>query len=277
MKGKLSKEEFNKWRQKAYYQWQKEERIRKSLDRYYRNKTEEEAIIEDVYKDVYDVLPEPINYDKYYIEKYREDDIDVDGKYRFSWRSSKIIFDYWKFMPKYKKPIRIYWRRGVNTVINNLLKEEGRAYQLLLPHLDELEDAKFKIKKHQTITKYPLWNVSWKLARLIMNSDIAPSHICNVLSAIQRWKYIISEAYLWRNNFIMGDVIVTQTWHKFQPCLENNIERLTPDTIEDIHNIRMKRRKKKWKKKPPLYMVSDAYLVKIPINKWETYFYIIPT
>ena len=108
MKGKLSKEEFNKWRQKAYYQWQKEERIKKSLDRYYRNKTEEETIIEDVYKDVYDVLPEPINYDKYYTEKYREDDMDVDGKYRFSWRSSKIIFDYWKFMPRYKKPIRIY-------------------------------------------------------------------------------------------------------------------------------------------------------------------------
>lgn len=277
MKAKLPKEEFNEWRQKAYYQRQKKERSKKNLDRYYRNKAAEEAFFEEIYKDVYDPIPEPINYDKYYTEKFREDDMDADGKYRFSRWSSKIIFDNWRYMPKYKKPIRIYWRRGINAAINNLLREEWKAYELLLPYLDELKDAKFALKRFQTITKYPLWNVSGKLGELCMSSDIAPSHICNVLSAIQRDKYIISEAYLWRTNFIMWDVVVTQTGHKFQPCLENNIPWITKDTIEWLHEVRMKRWKKKWKEKPPIYMVSDAYLVKIPINEWETYFYIIPT
>lgn len=276
-KKELPPEEFKKRRQDAYYQLQKKERRQKNLERYYRNKKEEEVILEEIYKNVYDVIPEPINYDKYYLEKFKEDDIDCDGKYRFSRRSSKIIFENWKTMPRRKQPIKIYWRKWVKAVINNLLREEWKAYQLLLPHLKELEDAKFSIKKKQGLTKYPLWNVSGKLWELCMNSDVAPSHICNVLDAIHRDKYIISEAYLWRNSFIMGDVIVTQTGHKLQPCLENNIPWLAPDTVDDIHEIRMKRRKKKWKEKPPLYMLKDAYLVQVKVNEREIFYYLIPT
>lgn len=65
-------------------------------------------MLEEIYEEVYDPLPEPINYDKYYTEKFREDDMTKDGKYRFCWWSSKIIFEDWKFMPKWTKPIRIY-------------------------------------------------------------------------------------------------------------------------------------------------------------------------
>lgn len=75
----------------------------------------------------------------------------------------------------------------------------------------------------------------------------------------------------------MGDVVVTQTGHMFQPCLENNIPRLTPETIENIHSVRMGRRKKKQKEKPPIYMVCDAYLLKISINERENFYYIVPT
>jgi len=276
-KQELSKDEFDKRRAKEWYQWNKKWYAKKQLEKYHKNKAEEEVMIEEIYKDIYDTIPDPINWDKYYLEKFKEDDTDYEWKYKFSWRSSKIIFENWRHMPKYKKPIRIIWRRWMTKTINNLYKEEGRAYQLLQPHLSELMDAQFSIKRHQTITKYPLRNVSWKLAKLIQYSDISPSHICNVLSAIQRGKYIASEVYLWRTSFIMGDVVVTQTGHMYQPCLENNIPWLTPETIEDIHNVRMKRRKKKWKEKPPLYMVNDAYLVKIHINEREFLSYIIPT
>lgn len=276
-KKEMSKEEFELWRRKAYYQLQKEERIEKQLDKYYKNKREEEALLEEIYKDVYDPIPEPINYDKYYLEKFKDDDRDSDNKYRFSWRSSKIIFENWKTIPRYRQPIRIYWRKWVEVSRKNLLKKEIEAYKLLLPHLPELKDERFMLKKKQTLTKYPLRNVNWNLAKITMNSDIAPSHICNVLDAIHRDKYIASEAYLWRNSFIIWDMLVTQTGNKFQPCLENNIPWLTPETVEDIHEVRMQRRKHKGKEKPPIYMVPDAYLVKIPINEWETYFYIIPT
>ena len=70
----MSKEEFYKWRLKEWYQWNKKERSKKQLEKYYKNKAEEEAMIEEIYKDVYDVLPEPIERDKFYMEKYKDDD-----------------------------------------------------------------------------------------------------------------------------------------------------------------------------------------------------------
>ena len=70
----MSKEEFYKWRIKQRYQWNKKEQSKKQLEKYYKNKAEEEVMIEGIYKDVYDILPEPINYDKLYMEKYKDDD-----------------------------------------------------------------------------------------------------------------------------------------------------------------------------------------------------------
>lgn len=74
----MSKEEFNKWRQKERYQRNKKRRIEKQLEQYYRNKKEGEAFLEEIYKNVYDTLPEPINRDKYYLEKFKEDDTDYE-------------------------------------------------------------------------------------------------------------------------------------------------------------------------------------------------------
>ena len=277
-KKEMSKEEFSKWRQKEWYQRNKKRRIERQLDSYYKNKAEEEALIEEIYKDVYSQIPEPINYDKYYTAKFRDDDINSENKYKFCWRSSKLLFENWRHLPQQKKPFRIHWRRGVKEVMNVLAKQETRAYQLLLPHLDELRDAKYFIQKGwQGLTKYPMWNVYWKLAELIKSSDIPPSHVCNVLSAIQRWKYIASEVYLWRTNFILWDVLVTQTGNMFQICLENNLPWLTPHTVKQIHETRIQWRKHKWKEKPPIYLVKDAYLLKIPINERENLFYILPT
>lgn len=276
MKGKLTAEEFSEWRKKAWYERNKKERSKAQLERYYRKKDEEEAMLEEIYEEIYDPLPEPINCDKYYTAKFRNDDVNSENKYKFCWWSSKLIFEKWGWLPKQKTPFRIYWRKGVKEVMNVLARQEARAYQLLLPHLNELEGEKFFIQKHQTLTKYPLRSVYWKLAELVKNSDIPPSHICNVLSAIQRDKYIVSEVYLWRTNFIVWDVLVTQTGNMFQICLENNLPWLKPNNVEEIHDIRMKWRKKKWEEKPPIYLVEDAYLVKYQLNERETQFYIIP-
>lgn len=277
-KKEMNKKEFERWRKKEWYQRNKERRIERQLDAYYRNKAEEEALIEEIYKNVYDILPEPINYDKYYTAKFRDDDINSENKYKFCWWSSKLVFENRRRLPQQKKPFRIYWRKWVKEVMNVLAKQETRAYQLLLPHLDELKDAKYFIQRwNQGLTKYPMWKIYWRLAELIKGSDIPPSHVCNVLSAIQRGKYIASEVYLWRTNFIFWDVLVTQTGNMFQISLENNLKWLTPDTVEQIHATRVERWKKKWKEKPPIYLVKDAYLLKIPINGRETFYYILPT
>ena len=275
-KKEMSKEEYEKWRRKEWGQRNKKHLAEKQLQRYYRLKAEQQEMIEEIYKTVYDPLPEPINYDKYYTQKFREDDMTKEWKYRFCWRSSKIVFEDRKKMPRRRNPVRIYPRRWIGAAIWTLTREETKAYLYLKPHLPELMDARFTTKKQQTITKYPLRNVRWKLAKLTEASDIAPSHICNVLSAIQRDVYIASEVYLGRNSFILGDVIVTQTGQMFQICLENNLPWLTPDTVEDIHEQRMIWWKKKWRVPPPLYMLQDAYLLTFKMNERETYYYVVP-
>lgn len=77
-KQELSKEEFNKRRVKEWYQWNKKLYSKKQLEKYYKNKAEEEAMIEEIYKEVYDILPEPVSLDKYYLEKFKEDDTDYE-------------------------------------------------------------------------------------------------------------------------------------------------------------------------------------------------------
>jgi hypothetical protein len=92
-----------------------------------------------------------------------------------------------------------------------------------------------------------------------------------------RDKFMVSELYLGRNSFIFWDVLVTWTWNTFRIALENNLPWLTKDTVEEIHSLRMDWRKNKGEKAPPIYIVNDAYLIKIPINERENLFYIVPT
>ena len=75
MRAKLSPEEYKKWKRQLWYSENREKHIQKELDRQKRIKAEEDALMEEIYKDVYDELPEPIDYDAYYMEKFKSDDL----------------------------------------------------------------------------------------------------------------------------------------------------------------------------------------------------------
>ena len=274
MKAKLSKEEFYKRRQKAYYEWQKEERIKKWLERYYRNKWEEEAMLEEIYKDVYDPLPEPINYDKYYTEKFREDDMDVDGKYRYYWRCSRLNLLKPSKLSKYTLPIRIYWRKGVRSIISQLWNMQNKAYEYIKPYIDELNIKDFKLSKKQFFTKAPMWAMSKKMLELTSATDISNNQICTVASALLRDKYIKSELYLWRVSFLVWDIIITQNGNVLRPCLENNIEWLNKDTVISLHDKRVKYLN--WEDNDlQIYILWDCYLLEIHINEREYIYYLV--
>ena len=72
MKEKLSPEEYRIWLYKETYQRKKKDIAKK----YQEKKAEEEAYIEEIYKEVYDTIPGPPNYNKFYAEKYDADDRD---------------------------------------------------------------------------------------------------------------------------------------------------------------------------------------------------------
>lgn len=234
-------------------------------------------MIEEIYNDVYDKLPEPIDLDKFYLEKFKNDNTNKEGKYRFSWRASRIYNKKYYWYSKRNKPVRIVYRWWMDALLARTWRAENEAYNYVLPYVNEIAEDKFFLGKKQIVSKYPYWVTNWKLKELCNATDIPTSHICNVASAILRDKYIANEVYLWRYSYIFGDVIVTQTGGVFNISLNNNIPWLNKNTIEDVHKNRMDWMNHKIDIQPPIYLLEDAYLLVIKPNERETYFYITPT
>lgn len=266
MKEKLSPEEFKKRYMRQYYDAEKKKKE-------YRKKKEDGLRL---MLELFDEIPDPINRDKYYTEKYRDDDT-VKRGYRFAWRSSKLKNINRRTTPRRKQPFRISNRRSMEYSIRLLHDIQCKVYTHLLPHLDEIKDCRYYIHKKQHPYDFPLWHIDEPLKTLAQWLDMNPARVMNVADAMIRWKLIVSELYLWRNSFIFGDVVVTQTGNTYRIALENNLPWLTKDTVEDIHSLRMEWRKHKGKIAPPIYMVNDAYLITIQPNEREKLFYIVPT
>lgn len=275
-KQELSKEEYDKWRVKEWYQWNKEWYAKKQLERYYKEKAEEEEMIEGIYKEIYDALPELIDYDKFYMEKYRNDDINYEWRYKFSWRFSRLNWISPGREKKYLNPIKLYNTGKLNLMITNLNKIQDDAYKYLKPHLNEISIKDFSINKNQIVSQTPMRVARWKMRELKDATNISSNQLCSVASAMLRDKYIVGEVYMWRASFLVGDIIITQNGNVLRPCLENNIPWLTPDTVEELHKKRLD-----WLKKKiddlDIYILRDTYLVKYQPNEFEQRFYLIPT
>ena len=275
-KAELSEEEFIKWRQKEWYKRNKERVIEYNIERYYRDKADEEAMIEEIYKNVYDTLPEPINYDKLYAEKYDADDRDWNGGFRFYRRASRLNRVHANRCVAITHPVRVYNRGGFGILISKLGNEQNRAYEYIKPHIDEIGIKDCFLAQEQWLTKLPMWITKNRMRELTEATDISKNQICSVASALMRDKYIASELYLWRVSFLIGDVIIDSSGHLFRPILENNLSRLTPETVEQLHQDRIDWLHRK-NDTLPIYVLWDAYLIEKKINEREKYFYIVPT
>lgn len=275
-KQELSKEEYDKWRVKEWYQRNKEWYSEKQLNSYHKRKEEEEAMIEEIYKEVYDILPEPINWDEYYAKEFREDDINYEGKFKFSRWASRLNRVKPSKEKAYTNPVKVYNFANLWWVLSNLWRIQDRAYEYLRPHINEINLGDFKLSKKQSLTKNPVRNAWWNMRKLADATDISMNQLYSVASAMLRDKYIINEIYLGRASFLVGDVIISQAGNIYRPCLENNIPWLTPDTVEELHKKRFDWLKKKTDDLD-IYVLRDTYLVKYQPNEREKMFYIIPT
>ena len=275
-KQEMSKEEFYKWRVKEWYQWHKKEQSKKQLEKYYKDKAEEEAMIEGIYKDVYDILPEPVNYDKLYMEKYKDDDRIYWGRYKFSRWASRLNYVEPGKEERYMSPIKVYNPWAFGNIFSKLGKIQSEAYEYLKPLIWETSLWEFHLAKKQFLTKNPMWVTKWRMREICDATNISKNQVCSIASAMLRDKYIASEIYMGRVSFLVGDVIITQAGNVLRPCLENNIPWLTPDTVEELHKKRFD-----WLKKKiddlNIYILRDTYLVKYQPNEFEQRFYLIPT
>lgn len=272
MKETLSEDEFKKW-----YNHQTYERFKYKYQKSYQKIKEDDAkLMKELLKEIDEETPEPINYDKYYTEKFRNDDVKSNW-YRFAWRSSRLWRLDWRFVPKQRMPFRVVKVRWMERGMRDMNEIQNKAYEYIKPHMGEFKNEIISLQKKQRPYDYPVYRRSYRLEEFAKAGPVNPWHIYLVFDAMQRWKYIASETYLWKNSFIFGDVVVTQTGKLFRISLENNLPWLTKDTVEDIHKLRIDWRKNKWKVAPPIYLLNDAYLIKIKPNERETLFYIVPT
>ena len=271
MRKRLSKEEYIKRYKKQYYKREK--------DRYKKRYKRDRWITEAMLKEICDELRpgnDLTNWDKFYTEKFRNDDVKSNW-YRFAWRSSRIMTLKWRDLPKQTLPFRVTKVRWMERGMRDMNEIQNKAYEYLKPHMGEFKDVLLTFQKKQKPYDYPTYATTREFESFVREWPVNPWHIYLVFDAMRRWKYMVSETYLWRNSFIFGDVIVTQTGKLFRIALENNLPWLTKDTVEDIHKLRIDWRKNKWKVVPPIYIVNDAYLIKIQPNERETLFYIVPT
>ena len=275
-KEELWEDEYKKRYWKQRYKDNREYHIQKEINRQREKKKEEDAMIEEIYKNVYDIIPEPIDIDKFYADKYDKDDRDGNNKYKFYRRCSRIIFMKTCKMKNYTRPIKIYNRWRLNLMFSALWKAQDRAYEYIKPHIEKLNIKDFKIPKEQFFTKSPMRTSSELMQKLISSTDIPNNQIYSVASALLRDKYIQTELYMGRLSFLVGDIIITQNGNILRPILENNIPWLTKDTVEELHQKRIDWLKRKTDDLK-VYALWDCYFLKIQPNEWETLFYFTPT
>ena len=272
MKSQLSEDEYKKWYMKREYE--------KRVDIYKRKYRERQDELQKMLIEICDELwpgNDLTDYDKFYADKFKSDDTWKHwNKYRFFWQNSKLSRTKWNFIPKWNKPFRVPNRIWMTQMINIGIRTQNIVYQYLKPYMPELWDSRVALNKKQWLWSYPVYISDDKLMTIAKNAPVNRMYVYMMFEAMSRNKYIISEFYLWRTSFLVWDVLITQAWNVFRPSLVNNLPWLNKDTVEELHKKRMDWFKCKSYDKPPIYIVNDAYLIKVSL-KWENLFYIVPT
>lgn len=276
MKEKLPEDEYKK----RYMHREYEKRKEQYKEKYEKKKEEATKELKELCDEIWPGN-DLTDWDKFYADKFKLDDTWKKWhSYRFAWWSSKLARLKWERIPKQTKPFRIMNRNWMTQLLDKWIDIQHRTYEYLNPLMWELWDSWLFMGKKQQPYKYPLYLSDDKLKAVANNAPVNAAYVYLLFDALRRDKYIFSEMYLWRTSFIFWDVLVTQTWNLFRISLENNLPWLTKDTVESIHESRMKWHKRKKKealvKQPPIYIVNDAYLIKVSL-KWEVLYYIVPT
>lgn len=285
MKAKLSPEEYYKWYQKRWRDNNKKIKHKLYVKSYAKQREERDEISEEVLSEIEYKWEKEQTVDEYYIEKFREDDTDWEWRYRYSWWASPLAKINRRLAPYYKYPIRIaenYPEMG--RLMKTQLSVQWNIYKLIYPQLNEIGLWSFKMAEKQKVTARPMWNMTWKILEIAEESWYPKHQICEITWALQTGTYIPSEVYLWHISWIFWDVIVTSMGHMFKIALENNLKRLTPGTIEEIHQQRLNY-KKRWDK-CRIYPLYNSYLIKVPACKiyekdwikdyWHYFYYVVP-
>ena len=280
MKLKLSPKEYKSRYDKRHYLKKKDR-----LAAEYKAKVDEKnEYIEEIYRDVYDQIDNEQTVDEYYLEKFKQDNVNKAGKYWYSRRASHLSMLSRRDMKEIWFPIRIVENYNMNSLFWQQEKSQSLAYQYIKPYINEIDEVEFMIAKKQRVTNRPMRSCIGRMLELVNNTNLPKHQICEIASALKRNVYIASEIYLGRISFLFWDCIVTSMGQMFFPSLENNIGWLTKDTVDEIHDSRVKFHKysPEWDS-VPIAMIFDSYLIRLPAikiewreNYWQYNYYVVP-
>lgn len=129
----MTEEEFRKFIAREWARRNKEIVAQKALARYHKNKAETDAMISDIMDEMWP-MPDLRSIDEIYTEKYRGDDINGEGKFKFYWRDSPLLWEKVSRLPKIQRPIRVF-NRNLDKIIRRAGAEQDKAYEYILPHI----------------------------------------------------------------------------------------------------------------------------------------------
>lgn len=263
MKEKLSPEDYYRWYHRTYYHKSDKEKTKRRNDNKSRIWFEEtKKLLLELYWE--DKKEQTI--DEYYIEKYRADDVDSDWRYRqMRWATDiwRIAWtDYIWF------PIRIAENINMNKLMPRQLWEQTKAYNhLKWKDLDNVQ-CWLLINWKNSLRNPRRWGNDNFISLAENEEWISRLQIWEMIRRIQAWVFM-PEVWVWYRCFMVWDIIATSMWHMFKIALENNLDWLTKDTIDSIHEQRKYiwhncNKRVKWF---PIACMDNCYLIKIPADK----------
>lgn len=285
MKAELSPEEFSKRYQKNWRAKNKKRKHELYIKRHQREQEERDKISEEIFNEIEYKWEKEQTIDEYYREKFREEDTDWEWRYRYSWRASPLAKLKRARVKCYELPVRITGSDFALThLVSMQLDMQWKIYKFVYPHLDEIPAWSFKMAAKQKVTARPMWELRWTILELAKESWYPKHQLCEITRAIQHGVYIPEEIYLWHISWIFWEVIVTSMGHMLKIALEHNLPRLTPDTVEEVRQQRLNYKKRR--DKCPIYILYNAYLIRVPICKiyeedwikdyWHYSYYVVP-
>lgn len=274
LRATMTKEEYHRYDNKLWYQKNKKFILDKEEQR--RRKEDQEAYewFMEMFKP-YEYPKTARDIDEEFNAKYIEDWGDYrEGRWRLDswWRYTRLWKVDRKLIPTIRDPIKIIRNQELDRVFNTKISNQQRAYEYILPYIDEISFDSCWLPREQKILSKPQWRCKWKLLELCQATDIPQFWIIEVFRALKEGVYINSLPYLWETSFLIGDRIMTSTGNLYIPSLSNNFNYLNLKTCDDIHKETEEYFRRNNTSRPPVWRIMNWYLLRIKNNKfWENW------
>ncbi len=262
----MTDEEYHNWSANDYMRRKREQVNQRTLERYHKLEEEVGYIPEELVKNL-PSQPDNRSVDEKYLDEHAPLLKNKEWRARFArWGSRLYKLNYAKLL-RFDWCIRLLQNYDFDMLIDRQMRMQHKAYDYMKPYMDDLMDEGAWIQTENRVTVCPMWHTTAKLLDVITKTDIPRHQLCEMYLALKKNVYMKSCMYLWNVSFLIWEIIVDSYGHMFMPSLEHNIWWLNKDTVDSLYNMRMDWLRCKTNEAPPIVVLYNASLIKVP--KWK--------